>query len=42
MEDSIRYGARGVSATKSEVHAAINKVNREFFLKHFVKFIPII
>ncbi|MBK7138429.1 MAG: phosphoribosylformylglycinamidine cyclo-ligase [Bacteroidetes bacterium] len=40
MEDSIRYGARGVSATKSEVHAAINKVNQGLFPKAFCKIYP--
>lgn len=40
MEDSVRYNTRGVSATKNEVHAAINKLNQGLFSKAFCKIYP--
>lgn len=40
MTDSSRYGARGVSSQKEEVHAAIKNVDKGLFPKAFCKIVP--
>ena len=40
MTDSSRYEQRGVSASKSEVHAAIKNVDKGLFPKAFCKIVP--
>ena len=40
MTDSSRYAARGVSAGKEEVHAAIAGVDRGLFPRAFCKIVP--
>lgn len=40
MTDSSRYSARGVSAQKEDVHAAIEKVDKGLFPKAFCKIVP--
>jgi phosphoribosylformylglycinamidine cyclo-ligase len=40
MNSSDRYNQRGVSATKDEVHAAIQKIDKGLFPKAFCKIVP--
>ncbi|NNE55145.1 MAG: phosphoribosylformylglycinamidine cyclo-ligase, partial [Flavobacteriales bacterium] len=40
MESNSRYSARGVSATKEEVHKAIKNVDKGLFPKAFCKIVP--
>ena len=40
MNSSQRYSARGVSATKDEVHAAISAVDKGLYPKAFCKIVP--
>jgi phosphoribosylformylglycinamidine cyclo-ligase len=40
MTDSSRYAARGVSAQKEDVHAAIEKLDKGLFPKAFCKIVP--
>ena len=40
MSDASRYAARGVSAGKEDVHAAIKNVDKGLFPKAFCKIIP--
>lgn len=40
MKTSSRYEQRGVSATKTEVHAAIRHTDKGLFPKAFCKIIP--
>jgi len=40
MQDQSRYNARGVSASKEDVHAAISKIDKGLFPKAFCKIVP--
>ena len=40
MSDASRYGARGVSADKTDVHKAIKNVDKGLFPKAFCKIVP--
>lgn len=40
MEDDLRYGRRGVSATKSDVHNAIKNIDKGVFPNAFCKVVP--
>ena len=40
MSDPSRYGARGVSSGKEEVHQAISKIDKGLFPKAFCKIVP--
>ena len=40
MSDNPRYDARGVSASKEDVHAAIKNVDKGLFPKAFCKIVP--
>jgi len=40
MNDSSRYGARGVSSGKEEVHQAISKIDKGLFPQAFCKIVP--
>ena len=40
MSDNSRYDARGVSASKEDVHAAIKNVDKGLFPKAFCKIVP--
>jgi len=40
METKSRYGSRGVSATKDDVHAAIKNVDKGLFPQAFCKIVP--
>ncbi len=40
MSDSLRYNARGVSASKEDVHNAIKDIDKGLFPKAFCKIIP--
>ena len=40
MNDSSRYGARGVSSAKEDVHSAISKIDKGLFPKAFCKIVP--
>eukprot|EP00929_Paragymnodinium_shiwhaense_P066986 TRINITY_DN33680_c0_g1_i1.p1 TRINITY_DN33680_c0_g1~~TRINITY_DN33680_c0_g1_i1.p1 ORF type:complete len:2189 (-),score=547.14 TRINITY_DN33680_c0_g1_i1:559-7125(-) len=39
-DDAARYGARGVSANKGDVHAAIKNIDKGLFPKAFCKMVP--
>ena len=40
MSDTSRYSARGVSAAKEDVHAAIKNVDKGLFPRAFCKIVP--
>ncbi len=40
MSDNLRYGSRGVSASKDDVHAAIKNIDKGLFPNAFCKIIP--
>jgi len=40
MDDQLRYGMRGVSASKSEVHAAIKNLDKGLYPTAFCKILP--
>ncbi len=40
MTDGLRYGSRGVSASKEDVHAAIKNIDKGLFPNAFCKIIP--
>ena len=42
MQNKSRYGQRGVSASKSEVHNAIKNIDKVYIRKHFVRLYPIL